>query len=147
MKKAIFVIILTLVALVIGGSAIGCTRKTTPPAMDLKGIWSGTHVQSGPGFAIYSNMVMNVERQDGIQVWGTLAATVLRTEGGAMGMDLTIPFFGTVSGNTLTWKVEIDRRENDQHFQVSGNSMTGSGNYTDVQGNTTGWSYNLTRVR
>ncbi|MDP2719863.1 MAG: hypothetical protein Q8P44_08575, partial [Dehalococcoidia bacterium] len=117
------------------------TPTLTPSQpMDLRGTWSGTHVQSGPGWTAYYNVVLNLTQQEKSLVTGTLALTVLRAEGSVVPMDLTIPFVGTVSGSTLQSAMM------GMTCQVSGNSMTGSGTDTNSMGVTWDWSWNITRV-
>ena len=133
------------------------TKPTSSQPMDLKGTtWSGTEVQSQPGSTVHYNLVINVQQQYGDTVIAQFTATgQTANDGGYMG-----PFVGKVSGSTVTWRWDrgwtlgsegiegidwSDSRE-DRRVQVSGNSMTGRGEYTDTNGTTHSWSYNLTRV-
>ncbi len=111
--------------------------------MDLIGVWSGTHVQSGPDWATYYNATLNLTKQEGNMVSGTLVLTVLRLEN-SFSSDYNMDFVGQLSGNTLKGSMP------GMTYQVSGNSMTGKGTNTTGTGPTAvtyDWSWNLTRVR
>ncbi len=148
MKKSIFVITLTLVALVIGGCAISWTTTPTPTAsqtVNVSGNWSGTYSErSGGSYAdydvtIYFDPQHHYLDTDIVQGW--MALNVVRSNMGYMtGQHIGVP--GTVSGSTiiLLFPEEVT-------CQVSGNSMSGSGTRTYPSGSTKGWSLNLTRVR
>src|SRR3989304_4042890 len=73
MKKAISVITLTLLALVIAGSAIGCTQKTTLPS--LTGTWtinSGGSFDAGPsGNGTFGRDFIITVKQENTTLQGT----------------------------------------------------------------------------
>ena len=153
--KWVILCMLLIAGLVMGN--LGCSKagSTTTPTttssrpIDLIGVWSGTSVTSVASYTKYDNVVMTVTNIDGMQVWGTIAYSANRTEGQIFvaSPNWTLPLNGQLSGNTLTFQQDANKRELDQHVQVSGNSMTGSGTSTYEDGTKWTWSYNLTRVR
>ena len=122
--------------------------------MDLTGTtWSGTHIvtSSSPnGHSINTyNLVITIMQQYGSQVIAQFTAnsTSYYYNGALMpsGGSYAWPRTGDISGTTVTWQSGNDKIPGES-LQVSGNSMTGRGEYTGTDGTTHSWSYNLTRV-
>ncbi len=132
------------------------STPTLPPSqpMDLTGTWSGTHIVTSSSPNKYNdinnyNLVITIRGQYGSQVVAQFSANstsyyyngALMPSGGAYAWPRT----GDISGTTVTWQSGNDKIPGES-LQVSGDSMTGSGGYTDADGTTRSWSYNLTRV-
>lgn len=121
-------------------------ENTAPSAetpLDLTGVWSGTHVKSGPDWASNYKATLNLTQQKGDTVSGTLVLTFINQEN-SVSPDQNTGFVGHLSGNTLQGPMP------GMTYQISGNSMTGQGMDTDGVGPmavTWEWSWNLTRVR
>lgn len=129
---------------------------TVSQSMNLIGTWSGTHIimSSSPNKyndKVTYNLVITIKGQYiGNQIVAQFTAKgisyyrdgVLQPSAGAYAW----PRLGDISGGTVTWKTIGDDKTPGESLQVSGNSMTGKGKYTDMNGTTNSWSYNLTRV-